>query len=788
MVMLDRKLLRDLFGWRGQVIAIAIIVACGVAMFVAMQSVYESLRYTQDSYYSAYRLSHIFASLTRAPEDVKLRLSAVDGVTSVQTRVVTDVTVDLPGRDDAVTMRLISVPEQRRPSLNDLYIREGRYISESASNEALVSEAFADANGLHVGDRIAAVINRRYQIFRVVGVALSPEYVYEIRGTSDIWPDNRHFGILWVGRRTLAGAFDLTDAFNDVAIATRARADESAVIARVDAVLERYGGTGAFTAREQASNRFLSDELSQLRTQAVFIPLIFLGIAAFLLNVALSRLVATQREQIAILKALGVDNTTIAFHYAKAVAAIVAIGAIIGTAFGAWLGWRLTVIYTRFFHFPLLSYQLSVRVLLVALGISAVAALIGALAAVLRATGLPPAEAMRPPAPLSYGASLVERVGLTRFLRPGTRMIARNIERKPFSSLGTIVAIALAAAMLVLGRYGYDAIAYMMDLQFQRIEREDVTLTFVRPLSNRSRYELASLPGVQDVEPFRAVAVRLEYDHHERRVALLGLPQKRTLFHIVDASLREHEVPDSGILMSKKLADLLHLRAGDNVEVNVLEGRRSVRSIRVAGTVDDIIGLNAYMRDDDLHRMLDEDRTLSGAHLRIDAAALRDFDRRIKAMPAVAGVSYRASMLEQFEKTVAESMGISIAFLIGFAAAIACGVVYNAGRIAISERAREFSTLRILGFTRVEVAELLLSEQAVLTVVAIPLGCALGYAVCLAIAPLYETEVYRMPVIVSGVTYAFATIVVLVTAICSAFLLRYQVDRLDIISVLKATD
>lgn len=786
--MLHRKLLRDLLAWRAQLVAIAMIVACGIAAYVAMQSVYESLLSTKDGYYDRYRFSHVFANLTRAPEDVAQRIARINGVASVQTRVVEDVTADLPQREDAVTVRLISVPEERRPALNDLYLRSGRYIQPNAPNEAIVSEAFADANALHIGDRIAAIINRRLHTFRIVGVALSPEYVYEIRGATDIWPDNRHFGLLWVGRKALAAAFDLTGAFNSVSVGIAPRANVDTVVEDIDRILARYGSLGAIPARDQASNRFLSDELAQLRVQSIFIPLIFLSIAAFLLNIALSRLIASQREQIAILKALGISNAVIALHYMEAVAVIMGAGAVAGTALGAWLGWRLTVIYTHFFHFPMLSYQLSGSVTAAAIVITAGASLAGALQGLRRAVRLPPAEAMRPASPPIFRPTIAERLGLTRWLSPVSRMLLRNIERKPVASAITALAVSFAVAILVVGRYGNDAVQYMIDLQFRSIQREDVTLTFTRPLSSRVRFELAALPGVREVEPFRAVYVRLSGGHRSRRVAVLGLPRSGRLYRIVDVDSQSKEIPLSGLLLSKKLAQLIGARAGAPVDMQVLEERRIRRTVRVAATVDDVLGLNAYMNDDALHRFLDEDRTISGAYLTVDPRRMAEFDRRIKATPAIAGVAYRESALRQFERTIAESMGISISFLIGFAAAIAAGVIYNAGRIAVSERGRELSTLRVLGFTRGEVARILLGEQTLMVIGAIPTGCLLGYLLCKALQPMYETEVYRVPLVISPMTYAFATIVVLIVAAGSNLLVQRVLNRLNLLAVLKGAD
>lgn len=782
--MLARKMLRDLATWRAQILAIALIVTCGVATLVSMQSVYESLQLTQRLYYERHRFADVFASLTRAPEPVAGRLREIPGVADVQTRVVADVTLDMPGRNEATGARLISLPDNRAGALNGLFMRSGHYPEASAGNEVVVSEAFASANALRLGSRLTAVVNRRRWDLRVSGIALSPEYVYEIRA-GDFLPDSAHFGVMWMDRKQLAAAFDMTGSFNDVALALGPGAGEKAVLESVDRILMPYGGLGAYAARDQRSNRTISDELGQLRAEAFLIPLIFLGVAAFLLNVAMSRLVATQREQIAILKALGFSDATVTRHYMASAAVVMAIGAACGLALGAWLGWRLTIIYTGFFHFPILEYRISAPVIFTALGVTSLAAGAGAFTSLRRVMRLAPAEAMRPPSPAAYRPTIVERLNLAARLSPASRMLLRNFERKPIVSIVTALAIALAAAILVLGRYGIDAVTFLMNAQFVQGMRQDATVTFSRPLSSAARFDLPSLPGVMEAEWFRSVPVRLRFGASSRYVALMGVSGEGDLHRILDNRLRVHRVPLEGLLVSSALARILRARPGDSLSVEVLEGRREQRRIPIAAVIDDMLGLQAYMSLASLHRLLNEGATVSGAYIRLDAAQRTAFDRRIKRMPTVGSVAYRAATFAQFNRMLGETMYISIAFLIGFACAIAVGVIYNAGRVALSERARELATLRIMGFSRAEIAQLFVGEQLIVTGFAIPLGWALGYGLCALMSPVYQTDLYRIPLFVQPSTYVFSGVVVLGAALASLAVLTYSLNRLDLLAVLK---
>lgn len=784
---LDKKLFRDLLHLWGQILAIALIVACGIASFVSMQTAYESLKLSQSTYYEQYRFAQVFGQLKRAPDALVEQIQAIPGVAQVQTRVVVDVTLDVPQQQEPVTGRLISLPAQQTLMLNDLFIRQGRYIEAGRSDEVLVSEAFAKANRLQLDDTLGAVINGRWQQLRIVGFALSPEYVYEIRA-GDLLPDNQRFGVLWMERKALGAAFNLDGAFNDVALSLLPRTNTAEVIFQLDRLLEPYGGIGAYEREDQISNRFLSDEIIQLQAHARIIPTIFLGIGAFLLHVLLSRLISTQRDQIAVLKAFGYSNGAIGRHFLKFVLAIVGIGAVIGVGVGLWLGSALTKVYAHFYQFPVLRFEVSPAMMIGAILISGSAAIIGALAAVRRAVSLPPAEAMRPESPVRFHPTLMEKLGLQALLSPVGRIIVRNLERKPVQAMLSILGIALAVAMLVSGGYSQDAIQHIIDVQFHTIQRDDITIVFNEPRPNRARYEVSHLPGVLVAEPFRSVAARLRFEHRTHNIAIMGLEPTGELRHLVDRHRRPIDLPLDGILLTDKLADLLQVKPGDLLTVEVLEGAKPIRTVSVAGSVDELIGLSAYMDIQALNRLMQEGATISGAFLSVDAHSLGQLYTQLKHTPAIASVSLHQAMIERFQQTIAQSQGIATTIQVVFACIIAFGVVYNAARIALSERGRELATLRIIGFSKIQVAVVLLGEQTVLTIAAIPLGFVLGYGIAALLSLAYNTELYRFPLIVTKTSYAFAFVVIAIAALVSGLLVRRQCDRLDLIAVLKTRE
>lgn len=784
---LDRKLLRDLLHLRGQVAAISLVVACGVATVVTTRTAYDSLVSARADYYGRYRFADVFAQLKRAPEAMRARIAALPGVAAVETRVVADVTLDVPGLGEPATGRLVSLPDASQPLLNAVHLRGGRGLDPARREEALVSEAFAHANDLRVGDTLGAILNGRWERLRIVGIALSPEYIYEIR-PADLFPDPQRFGVIWMSRAALGPAFDLDGAFDDVSVALVPGASEAEVIAQLDHLLERYGGLGAYGRGEQVSARFVADEIAQNRITGTVLPAIFLGVAAFLLHIVLSRLVSTQREQIAVLKAFGYAHRTVALHYLLLAMAAVAIGAVLGIVLGLWLGSLVNGVYREFYHFPSFPYEPGAGAVVLAVGVSALAAALGALSAVRRVLALPPAEAMRPEPPARFRAGWLEQAGLLRRLATPTRMIARNLSRRPVRAGLSILGLALAVAILVIARFFSDAIQTLADVQFRSAQREDVAVSFHEPLSSAARFELESLPGVLAVEPYRAVPARVRFEHRSRRVAVLGLPAAPSLRRVVDRDGRPVAIPPEGAVLTAHLARLLHARAGDVVTLEVLEGRRPVLPVRVTVLADELIGLNVYLEARTLARLLQEESSVSGAFLHVDAAAADALYRRLKRMPAVAGVGNRLAALASFEDTLARNLGVMNGILVAFSCVIAAAMVYNSARIALSERSRELASLRVLGFTRREVTQILLGEQALLLLIALPLGFWIGHSFAKLLADAYAWELFRMPLVVTTRTYAFSSLVAVAAALGSGALVRRRLERLDLVTALKSRD
>ena len=784
---LRRKLLRDLWHLRGQILAIALVVACGVASFVTMRSTYDSLLATQNEYYSKYRFSNIFSGLKRAPMSLANEVRSISGVAVAQTRVVGEVAVDLPDIVEPAHCRIVSIPLHQKPILNDLHFLRGRYPDPSKGDEIIVSGAFAEANNFVTGDSISAILNGRWTKLRIVGIALSPEYVYEIR-PGDVFPDNKRFGVIWMSEKSVAAAFQMEGAFNDLVLTTSPDADVDQLITDLDNLLEPYGGYGAYERAEHLSHRFVSNEIMQQEVFGTAIPVIFLGVTAFLLHLVLSRLVGTQRDQIAVLKAFGYSNRAVGWHYLQMAIAAVVGGVILGIGLGIWLGSELTELYAFFLHFPILKYELNLSVIVVSFLISFGAAAFGALAAVRRAVTLPPAEAMRPEAPPNFEGGLFEKAGFKKFLSAEVRIIVRSILRQRLKASLSVLGISASIALLFVGFYFFDAINRIIEVQFYHTVREDAGLTFSRPLSGDVRFEVQNLPNVRRVEVFRAVPARIRFGHRSRRVGVLGLESGGSLRQIVDKDFVVKPLPPEGIVLTKFLADMLGAKAGDILTIDVKEGSRPVRKIELVETIDELMGLNAYMDIRALNRMMREEDSVSGAFISVDPVGETELYADLKELPNVATVSLPRAALKSFNDTFAENIGTSTFVLVIFASVIAFGVIYNGARITLSERGREFASLRVLGFTQTEIAIMLLGEQAILTFAAVPVGFFFGVILSGLMNSAVDVELVRLPVVFSRQTFVFSFLIVLATALLSGLLVAWRLRNLDLIEVLKTRE
>jgi putative ABC transport system permease protein len=763
------------------------VMAAGAATLILGVGAYESLAETRAAYYERNRFADVFANLTRAPKVFEDEIARISGVSAVETRIAKIALLDLPDVAEPASAMFVSIPDLRAQRLNLLHLRSGRLPLPGDENEVVVSEPFAQAHKFGIGAQFQAILNGRKRTLRIIGTALSPEYIYTL-GPGDLMPDDRRFGIVWMSEKALAAAYDLTGAFSSVNLKLTREASEPAVIERLDSLLTRYGGLGAHGRRDQTSHAFLDAELKQLLAISRILPPVFLLVAAFLVNMTLSRLIMLEREQIGLLKALGYRSATVGMHYLEFAMAIGSVGTVIGLAAGTWLGFGLTRLYAEFYRFPFLVFRIDTAVYVIAAGVTLAAAALGALRAVRDVVALPPAVAMSPPAPVIYRRLLPEALYAVLKIPQSLVMVARHLLRWPLRSVSSVLGIALAGSVLVGSLWVFGATEFMIDVTFHRSDRQDATISFVRERPLSALFEVAALPGVMAVEPYRSVPVKIRHGHVERRIAITGKPPDTDLSRVLGPGFAPVRLPETGIALSDALAGILGAGVGDLVEVELLERNRRTVRLPVTGIIEGYLGLMAYMALPAVNSLMREGSLISGVHLLYDTDRKDDLFRRLKATPVANFIALQRASLQKFRETLAENLLFMVSVYVTLGVIIAFGVVYNFARISLSEQGRELASLRVLGFHKSEVSAILLSELAVLTLLAQPLGWIIGYGFAWAMVRGFENELYRVPLVVERSVYGWATAIVLAAALLSALVVRRRIDRLDLIEVLKTRE
>ncbi|MCB1485980.1 MAG: FtsX-like permease family protein [Bauldia sp.] len=784
---LDIKLFRDLRRLWAQSLAIALVMACGVATLILAVGAWLSLEETRDAYYERYKFGDVFATASRAPDSIARQIAEIDGVAAVESRITELALLDIEGFREPATGVITSIPEGRSIDVNDVFVRSGRMPEPGRTNEVAIDTQFAEAQRLGIGSEFEAVVGSAKLRLSVVGIVMSPEFVYAL-GPGDMMPDSRRFAAIWMPEETLASLFDLDGAFNSVSIRLLRDANEDAVIEAVDTLLEPYGGTGAYGRKDQISNAFLQGELDQLRGMAQMIPPIFLLVSAFLINMILSRLIELEREQIGLLKALGYGRSAVAWHYLKLVLVIAAFGVLIGAAVGTWLGRGMTVMYSEFFSFPFLVFRTDVDIYLIAAGVSMAAAAAGALKAIGVVFALPPAVAMRPPAPQVYRQFMGGLLGRMRLFSQVTTMALRHLVRHPLRSLLTAVGTAFAVALMGVAMGTLSSVDFMIDAVFYRTERQDATLAFSSERPSDALQAVERLPGVIAAEPYLELPVEISKGQYSRQLLITGKPPETDLSRVLDLDLEPVVLPSSGLALGDRVAEILHLKPGDIARVEFLDGDRRTVEVPVTQVIQSYIGLMIFMDIDALARLAGTGPRVSGVHVLVDDTRLDDLYRAVKETPQVSSVALLSRSRQRFQETMQQNMTMMLTVYLVLSIVIAFGVVYNSARIQLSERARELATLRVLGFHRSEVSNVLFIEIGAIVAVAQPIGWLIATGLGIIITQSLATDMFRVPFVIEPAIFAIASIVVVAAALVSALIVRRRVDALDLVRVLKTRE
>jgi putative ABC transport system permease protein len=783
---LTRKLLRDLRRLKWQMAAIALLVACGVSVAVMAFSAQKALVTAQRNYYRQTAFGDLFATATRAPRALVAELARIDGVLLVDARAVKTGLMEVPGQMRPATARLIALPDDERRSLNRIVLVAGRLPDPARADEAVALATFLDAAHVALGERLTMVIDGHRLTFRIVGAALSPEYVYV--PSFGPMPDDAHSGVFWAPRDAVERPAGLGDAFSAVSLALAPGASAAAALARIDRLLAPYGGAPAYARADQISHKFQQNRIDRLSVMAMVLPPVFLVVAAGLVHLVLGRMVDAERDQIGLLKAFGYDDLAAAAIYLKMAALVGLAGAIAGGAAGRWLAWGIVAELAQYMRFPHLRSQFSWTAFGVSVGISVAAAVAGSLLAGRRAARLSPAVAMQPPAPATFRRGAIERLRFVTALDQPTRMIARNLERYPLRAALTTAGLAASVALLVGSQFMFGSMDSVVDQAYYRARRWSDEVAFADARAVHAVAELSRMPAVLRAEPYRMVSARLHAHFRAERVVVVGLDEQASLERMLDPHDRPIPFTGDTIAVSQPLAGRLGIRAGEMVDLEVSEGRRPRIRIAVSAIDRDYAGLTIHMPRTLLNRLMGDGDVASGSDLLVAADRRAEFYRAIVRAPSVVGVGSRDDTVAMFRSSVAAVMTTEMTFFLGFAGAIAFGIAYNISRIALADRARDLATLRVLGFSPAECAYILCGELGGLALAAAPIGVLGGFGLARALVAAFTRQDFYLPFIISPSGLGTAFITYLCAVLAAAALVAQRIWRFDLVAVLKTRD
>jgi putative ABC transport system permease protein len=594
---------------------------------------------------------------------------------------------------------------------------------------------------------------------------------------------------MWMSREVLEAAYDLDESFNSIAIKLRYNASVEPVLQGIDKMLEPYGGVSAITRKDQISNWFIMNEIAQQKSMATILPSIFILVSVFLTNMVLSRLIATERTEIGLLKAFGYSSLQIGWHYTKLVLVICAIGFVVGALLGAFFGHLNMKMFAQLYRFPILIYQPGMQSFVISGLISSIAAIAGALGAVYQAAKLPPAEAMTAPSPPIYKHAIKFNSRWTNWLDQPTRIALRQIGRWPLRSFLTSTGIGFSVGLIIMNLQWTDSLDHLSRVYFFEAQKQDIMIGLTEPVAMRAIHDLEELPGVLDAEPMRFISADFHSGGISHRGVINGIQSGSRLQPIYDDA--QHiaiPVPENGLMMSTRLAQKLNVAVGDFIWVDILEERRPSVSLPIIGLFETFIGTPVFMELHALNRVIKASPSFAYANLVIDDNYRQEIFSALKSTPKISAVMMREAAMDTFNQTVIENLYVFISMFVSLAAVLAFGVTYNSTRIALSERARELATLRVLGFSKGEISYVFLGEVIFLILIGLPMGIGLGWLLVISMTNAFDTEMYRIPLVIETSTFGTAIVLVLISAAISAAIVRNRVNRLDLIKVLKTRE
>jgi len=813
--MLFRKMYRDIWNNKGSYLACLVLVVLGLTIYTSFSISSDNLELSKDIFYREQNFADGFAELTAMPYRDVEGLAHIEGIAQVIGRVTREVRVLYPESDIGIYLKLVSLEIDEPDRVNDVRLLEGNELRQGEF-EVWVDNQFYDVHGLELGFDLEILAGERSREITVEGYAMSPEFTYPLRTEAEIYPNPEQFGIAFISRDTIWKLFpDLQGRVNNLAFTLEEGADFKEVKDRLEPELEPYGLINLYSRDNQTSHLILSEEIAQLQRMAFAIPLMFLVIAALILYIMLKRMIEQQRGQIGILKAFGYSNREIMLHYLSYSLTVGFIGGLAGGAAGIYLARPLNWLLLEFFHVPEIDVDFSLYYfglgMLISLGIFLAAGYQGCR----HALKLKPAEAIRPPAPVSGRKTVLEKIGLfSNMLTIQGKMAVRNLARNRSRTAFLFIGVTLSCAIVVVTWSLNDLVDKLVFYQHDEVEVYHARVSLTEPVSRQAvERELAELEQVTGVEPLAEVPVRLSHAWREESVVLLGIPKESSMYIVRDAAGKRIEPSDHGIVLSERLAEKLSIQEGETLELAspYLRGNEGEQIVEVYRVIPQYLGMNAYMeitgvedilqqgefatsfmvnvKDGGLNGLNSEeflraDHTPVDDQVRANIAKLRDFYRE---SDLVAGVDGTEEQIREVRELM-ETFGLVIYIYVLIGVVIAFSIIYSSSFIILSERNRELASMKVLGMTSREVFSVITFEQWFISFFAVLAGLPLARVMMEGFSRELSTDLYTIPAELSEQALLMGALITAVSIwIAQRFALR-KVERLDLVEVLKTRE
>ena len=762
MTTLDRKLIRDIRHSWHMLLAVSSIIAVGIGCFVGMMSAVKNLEYARSSYYSSCRLADFWIDLKKIPtQDIK-RLASIPGISEIRNRIQFQIVLDLPESPKPVSATVLSLPDEKSPVINNIVLRKGTYFTDNRANEVIVSEKFAKARHIEPGDSITAILNNQRKELIVTGIAISAEFIY-VASPGSMIDEPGSYGLLFIKRSFAEDTFGFNSACNSIVglLAPEAQHDAKRIVEELSDKLSPYGVFVGLTRSEQFSPMVLDGEMKQLKSMAFIFPLVFLVVAALVLNILMIRLAEQQRTVIGTLKAIGYENRDLMLHFVKFATTAGLAGGLLGCLLGYWLGEVTTRMYVDYFTFPQLSNSFYPGLSLIGMVVSILFSIFGTLKGVQQIMQLEPAEAMRQATPPVGGAVFLERFDLFwKNLDAQWQMIIRGLLRNKGRTLIAIFSATMGSSIVVLAFGFVDSMDQMVTLQFEKVLRSDYHLTFNHEVSFSAIDEIKRLPGVTYAEALFTVPCTFKLQNHSKRGAIKGITKDSKLTTPLNGAGKAIDLPANGLLMAQRLMDKLEIRAGDHVNVIPIKGERLLKKLPVMQGIDSMLGLAVYADYYWLNRVFGQQNVVSEIRLLTShsSAEKKCFMALLRTMPELESLTDLGEQKEALNRQLNGAMRVSAVVMILFAAVIFFGTILNGTLVAIAERRREIATFRTMGYYDSEVARLFLRENLVNNILGTLFGLPLGYWMLKTSMQGFVSDAYSFPATLMPASYLYTMI------------------------------